>query len=106
MCREYSLKRNLIVAIVRPEIWPAGGERRRADDIDCYIATDGGCRSAVVSSVFKDIHSSLVCAKKCLVPLAVDLQDSHFRLLEDLFSNSRAIHVICSMNLTNSIAES
>jgi hypothetical protein len=46
------------------EMWPAGGERRRVDDIDCCIAADVGRRSSVVNSVSKDIHSSLVCAKK------------------------------------------
>jgi hypothetical protein len=79
----YSLKRNPIVAEVRPELCPAGDERPGTDDIDCCIATDGGRRAAVVNSVFKDIHTYLVCAEKYFGPLAVDLQDSHFRLRED-----------------------
>jgi hypothetical protein len=48
--------------------------------------------AALLSSVLCSkiyTHVSRLCRKN-LVPLAVDLQHSHFRLLEDLFSNSRA----------------
>jgi hypothetical protein len=106
MCREYSLKGNLIVASVRPDMWPAGGEPRTADDIDCCIATDDGRPSAVISSRFKDLHTYLVCAEKKILSVGCRSSGLEFPLARGFHSKfSRLTSTFVPMDLTKCIAE-